>query len=405
MTRPWLRRALVFAGLAAIAAAGLLTWSPESRARAAEAALRQADDAGRRALADAADLRAAQQAYVAVGQGEDFWFARVAALSRDFDEVLSIFKSHLASQEAVAAADEAAAAIQSFSQIDARAREYTRARQLQQASDVIFGDGFDVSQKLSAAVTRALTAEHIAYDAALAGLRREQLTALAAGAGVAALVLLLLVPGGRRRAEPEPVVTLSSEPTPLPMSRQTLTDLNDFDVVGWPSAPAATAAPAAPEAPAVDLAAVAAICSDLSRVGDTRAIAALLERTAALLDASGIVLWVADPDGRELTPILVHGYSPKMATRLGTIAREAANVTASAYRTGLLQTVKSDSISNGAIAAPLLASGGCVGVMAVEMKNGGEQREPLLAAATIIAAQVSTLVGPPSARTRAEAAG
>jgi hypothetical protein len=404
MTRPWLRLALVFAGLAAIAAAGLLTWSPESRVRAAEAALRQADDAGRGALADAADLRAAQQAYVAVGQGEDFWFARVAALSKDFDDVLSIFKSHLASHEAMLAADEAAAAIQSFSQIDARAREYTRARQLQQASDVIFGDGFDVSQKLSAAVTRALTAEHIAYDAALAGLRRAQLTALAAGAGVAALVLLLLIPGGRRREEPEPVVTLSSEPTPLPMSRQTLTDLNDFDVVGWPTAPAAAAA-AIHEPPAVDLAAVAAICSDLSRVGDTRAIAALLERTAALLDASGIVLWVADPDGRELTPILVHGYSPKMATRLGTIAREAANVTASAYRTGLLQTVKSDSISNGAIAAPLLASGGCVGVMAAEMKNGGEQREPLLAAATIIASQISTLVGPPSARTRAEAAG
>jgi hypothetical protein len=39
------------------------------------------------------------------------------------------------------------------------------------------------------------------------------------------------------------------------------------------------------------------------------------------------------------------------------------------------------------------------------MKNGGEQREPLLAAATIIASQLSTLVGPPSARTRAEAAG
>jgi len=400
MTRPWFRLALVFAGLAAIAAAGLLTWSPESRARAADAALRQADDAGRRALADAADLRAAQQAYVAVGQGEDFWFARVAALSKDFDEVLSIFKSHLVSPEAVIAADEAAAAVQSFSQIDARAREYTRARQLQQASDVIFGDGFDVSQKLSAAVTRALTAEHIAYDAALARLRRQQLTALAAGAGATALVLLLLVPGGRRREEPEPVVTLSSEPTPLPMSRQTLTDLNDFGVVAWPAAPAAAQEPSA-----VDLTAVAAICSDLSRVGDTRAIPALLERAAGLLDASGIVLWVADPDGRELTPILVHGYSPQMATRLGTIAREAANVTASAYRTGLLQTVKSDTISNGAIAAPLLASGGCVGVMAAEMKNGGEQREPLLAAATIIASQLSTLVGPPSARTRAEAAG
>jgi hypothetical protein len=187
----------------------------------------------------------------------------------------------------------------------------------------------------------------------------------------------------------------------MPVSRQTLDDLNDFGVVSRPSAAPAKAA----EPPAVDLKVVAAVCSDLARVGDTRAIPALLERAALLLDASGIVLWIADPDGRELTPIMVHGYAPQMANRLGTIAREAANVTASAYRTALLQTVKSDSISNGAIAVPLVSAGGCLGVMAVEMKNGGEQREPLLAAATIVASQLSTLVGPPSARTRAEAAG
>ena len=400
MTRPWVRLVLVLAGLAAIAAAGLWTSSAESRARLAASTLAQADDAARRALADASDLRAAQQAYVAVGQGEDFWFSRVAALSKDFDEVLVIFKSRLASQEAMLAADDAGAAIRDFAQIDGRAREYTRARQLQQASDVIFGDGFDVTQKLGAAIARAQIAEHVAYDAALAQTRREQLTALAAGAGVAGLALLLLIPGGRAASEATPSVTLSSDPTPLPMSRESLLDLNDFGVVAWPAAAAA-----APEPPAVDLATIAAICSDLSRVTDTRAVPALLERAATLLDASGIVLWVADPDGRELSPVIVHGYPPQMASRLGTLAREAANVTASAYRTGLLQTVKGDSISNGAIAAPLLGAGGCLGVMAAEMKNGGEQREPLLAAATIIASQLSTLVGPPPARARAEATG
>ena len=66
---------------------------------------------------------------------------------------------------------------------------------------------------------------------------------------------------------------------------------------------------------------------------------------------------------------------------------------------------KGDSIANGAVAAPLVGAGGALGVMAVEMKNGGEQREALLAAASIIASQLSTLVGPPSARPRAEAAG
>jgi hypothetical protein len=117
------------------------------------------------------------------------------------------------------------------------------------------------------------------------------------------------------------------------------------------------------------------------------------------------VLWIADPDGRELTPIVVHGYPPQLAARFGTIARDAGNVTAAAYRTGLLQTMKADAVSDGAVAAPLVTAGGCVGVMAAEMKEGGEQQEALLAAAAIVAAQLATLVGPPSVRGKTEAVG
>ena len=401
MARPWVRLVLVLAGFAAIAAAGLLTSSAESRARGADAAFREAEEAGRRALADAMELAGAQQAYVAAGQGQDFWVARVTALARDLDEVLAVFKGHLAAAEAVASADEAAAIMQDFRQVDARARDLAHGGQLAQASDVLFGDGFEVARKLSAAITRAATAERVGHDAAVAQIRRSQAMALAGGAGVLGIVLLLLIPGGRR-ASADAGVSLSGDSAPLAVSHDALDDLNDFGVVAWPAA-SAPAAP--PEPPAVDLKAVAAVCNDLARVSDTRAVPALLERAAALLDATGIVLWVADPDGRELTPILVTGYPPQMANRLGTIPREAANVTASAYRTGLLQTVKGDSISNGAIAAPLVGAGGCLGVMAAEMKNGGEQRESLLAAATIVASQLSTLVGPPSARTRTEAAG
>ena len=401
MARPWARLVLVFVGLAAMAAAGFITWSAESRTRGADSALRQADAAGRRALADAFDLRAAQQAYVAVGQGQDFWFARVSALSNDLDDVLSIFKARLASPEAVAAVDDAAAVMQDFRQVDAHARELAQARQLAQASDVIFGDGFEVAQKLTGAIARAQTAEHVAGDANAAHERRQQALALAGGAAAAAAVLLLLIPAGTRTPA-EPVVTLSGASRPLAIAGEMLDELNDFGVVSGPLV-ARAAAPV--PLPVVDLAAIASVCSDLARVSDTRAIPALLERAAKLLDAAGIVLWIADPDGRELTPIMVHGYAPQMANRLGTIARESPNVTASAYRTSLLQTVKGDSISNGAIAAPLIGAGGCLGVMAAEMKNGGEQREPLLAAATIIASQLSTLVGPPPARARSEAAG
>ena len=136
---------------------------------------------------------------------------------------------------------------------------------------------------------------------------------------------------------------------------------------------------------------------------DIQALPAILERTAAVLDAPGIVLWIADPDGRELSPIITHGYSPQLVSRLGTILRDAENVTAAAFRTSLLQTVDADAVSNGAIAAPLVTPAGCVGVMAAEVRHGGERDSAKLAAATIVAAQLATLVGPPSTRAQAKA--
>ena len=154
---------------------------------------------------------------------------------------------------------------------------------------------------------------------------------------------------------------------------------------------------------AINLGAVASVCADLARVMDTHALSPLLGRAAEILDAPGIVLWIADPDGRELSPIVTHGYSPQMVSRLGTILREAENATAAALRTSLLQTVDTDPIANGAIAAPLVTPAGCVGIMAAEVRDHGEKDPAKLAAASIIAAQLATLVGPPSTRAQARA--
>jgi hypothetical protein len=68
----------------------------------------------------------------------------------------------------------------------------------------------------------------------------------------------------------------------------------------------------------------------------------------------------------------------------------------------LLQTVHGDAVSNGAIAAPLVTPTGCVGVMAAEVRHEGERDAAKLAAATIVAAQLATLVGPPSSRAQAK---
>jgi hypothetical protein len=45
------------------------------------------------------------------------------------------------------------------------------------------------------------------------------------------------------------------------------------------------------------------------------------------------------------------------------------------------------------VVAPLLTPTGCAGVLALELRNKAERREDVRAAVTILAAQVSTLVG------------
>jgi hypothetical protein len=105
-------------------------------------------------------------------------------------------------------------------------------------------------------------------------------------------------------------------------------------------------------------------------------------------------------------PILAQGYSPQLIARLGPLARDARNATAAAFRTSLLQTVKASKSSSGAIAAPLVTPSGCVGVMAAEIRHDGETQDAKLAAATIVAAQLACLVGPPASRSsNVEAAG
>jgi hypothetical protein len=393
MNRLSVRLTLLLACVAAIGYAAFLTWSSEQQVKLNENASRHFETGARAASVGIAELRAAQQAYVAAGQGEDFWFARVSAIVKDLNDRLSSLKSLATAPAAVTAVDDAVGALQDFEQMDRRARDHTRGRQLTLASDMVFTDGFDLTKKAGDAVERAVTAELTTRDALVGGLRRKEALALAGAAGVATVGLLLLLPSGRKRQDAEKAPGSIAAPAPA-VSRETLEDLQDFGVIAAPPAPVT------PGRSRVDLGGMAALCVDLARIQDTRALPGLLERAAGVLEASGLVLWIADPDGRELTPIVVHGYSPQLASRFGTIARDAENVTAAAYRTGLLQTMKGDSISNGAVAAPLVTGGGCVGVMAAEMKNGGEQQESLLAAATIVASQLATLVGPPSARAK-----
>jgi hypothetical protein len=380
-------------------------WVDESAIGRDAAAARTFDDAANAAGRALMDLRAAQQAYVATGQGNEFWGAKVSSSMSAVRQALSAMRV-ARSKGAQNAIQNASLTVDDFEQMDRRAREYVQSGQLLMASDVIFSGGLELTEAAWSDIQRARAAEEQVADAVVHGLRRRQWMALGVGAGLATLLALVLVPVPRGK------VDAADRPAP-PSPEPEITSDEDLDLRTAGDrkfSPTPAIAPAAPgranqhRIADVDLPGVAALCADLARVTDPRALTPLLERASALLDAAGLIVWIADPDGRELAPIVSHGYPPQLVLRLGTIARDAENVTAAAFRTALLQTVRADDLSNGAVAAPLVTPTGCVGVMAAEVRNGGEQREASLAAATIVAAQLATLVGPPTIR-KAEAAG
>ena len=389
-----LRAALLCLFVGGSGGAAYVVWTGESAARRDADAARQFADAAFAVEHDVMALRAAQEAYVAAGQG-DYWIVKTAETLNQVRAGIDSLRPRAASAEAHASIDNAASALADFERMDRRARDYTRNGHRLLASDLIFADGLETTGAMVASLNQARTAEMQARDAAVRAARRTEAVALALAGLVSFAVVLLLArrprTGGTstepvENADRSPLATFDLRPTFQPTA----------------SAPEETA-PTAAATPAPDLDAIASLCTDLARVADTRALPTILGRAATVLDAPGIVLWIADPDGRELSPIVTHGYSEKMVTRLGTILRDAENVTASAFRTSLMQTVDADAVSNGAIAAPLVTPVGCVGVMAAEVRHEGEKDSGKLAAATIVAAQLATLVGPPSARAHARA--
>jgi len=144
--------------------------------------------------------------------------------------------------------------------------------------------------------------------------------------------------------------------------------------------------------PEPDLFAAARLCTELGRVDETRQAAPLLEEAARILDAVGLIVWVWDPETAELLPALAHGYSDKVLAQLPKVGRDTDNATAAAFRSAQTCVVKGSDLISGALVVPLMAPAVCVGVLAIELRHGTEQRESVRALATIFAAQVARLI-------------
>ena len=138
MNKRPVRLTLLMLFLVAAAATGYFVRDSEARIREQTLAIRDFDTRAVDAARAAIELRASQQAYVAAGQGDDFWIKKVSAAAVQLATSIAALRVTATSSEAQSALETALATMKDFEQMDARAREFTLAGQRLLASDLIF---------------------------------------------------------------------------------------------------------------------------------------------------------------------------------------------------------------------------------------------------------------------------
>ena len=159
-----------------------------------------------------------------------------------------------------------------------------------------------------------------------------------------------------------------------------------------------TAPPARPAPPR--LAEVADVCEHIGRLRDAADVPPVLTRSAALLQASGLVLWVRDADA--LVVGAAHGYPDGLAQRLGRVALADENLITRAWHSGQCQTSTADAGRRAAFAAPLVGAGGPVGVLAAELAPDADV-ESVAGSARLVAGQFAAVLGDAAAGTQGSA--
>lgn len=331
------------------------------------------------------DLRAAQASYLAANQSPEFWMRRVTELSAQFDAGLTRLREAVESPEAASHVEAATSAIADLMGQDKRARTALQTDQRFVASDVIFTDSTASAQLAASELTAARTA---AIESASAALRKQSMLRLALTPLSLLAVLALAFAAGRSSRAPE-----STPATIADMLRELPPPVKTPAASTNTPAPIKLTVPPPPVVP-VNLADAAELCVDLARVMDARDMQALLERTAKVLEASGVILWVVNQDRTSLLPVLTHGYSERVLLKLNALDVSEDNVTSLSYRTVRPQLVPGTGPgTTSAIAVPLVTAGGCNGVLAAEVYETKPSAD-FIALSRLIAAQFATMINP-----------
>lgn len=373
------------------------------------------------------DVRGAQAAYVAAGQEPSVWMTKATEAFAQADAALTRLRQTTLSVEAKARYDEAAKALAEVMALDGRARDHAKSDRML-ASDIIFEDAPAVHRRLAEELDAARMIDMRAYEARVSRLSQLRYGMNAATLAFVTLLALLFGRALRREAPasepaakadaattaglqlgPDPKSDIQRERPPVlarpdakpaaaaqpdSKSRPARSAVPGRESLPLRPSPAPPVMPVPPPPMPANLTDVAELCVDLGRVLDSRDVPSLLERAANVLQAKGVVLWVADSAGAILRPSITHGYAEKILSRLGPLQIDSDNVTSLAFRSMRPQTMSSSGPgAPSALAVPLLTASGCVGVLAAEVKQDKPASE-LLPLARIIAAQFAALIAP-----------
>jgi GAF domain len=417
----WFRFVIALLALAAAGAAGYRIFQQEQVLARDVTSTRAIEQSAESAMVTISELKAALHAYVAAGQGHDFWTARAGMLLDKLRATLLELDGaiearshateagnrgdvateaptgagvateaplqggvatgapkHRALTEALDLSDRLAASEQ-------RARDYVRGGQTLVAGDVIFTEARDLLDGVRIHVARARDDFSLAGRTRLAGIRQQQVMLAIGALGVMTIALLLLVTPATKAAAHQAAAGADSgaSASAPPMS-------SPRSITPAPSVPSSSSTRSAASA---QLREAASVCTELGRVSQSVEISPLLDRAANVLSASGIIVWMSSTNRDELFPVASSGYDERMIARIGSILRMDANLTAAAFREGAPRTSAGLGPSPAALAVPLLTPQGPVGVLSAELRESAEVDADRLALATIFAAQLSTLLG------------
>jgi hypothetical protein len=387
MHRRALRHGLVALLFVAAAGAAAFAWSVDQQLSRLATTGRTTSSRFDALVQAIARFDAAQQLFEPGREPEADWLTRVRRL---FTQIETDAKGLHGSTESAPAARAFDDVTERVASAVAKAEENLRDGHDLMAADLLQDEAKPGAEAMRAAVLEWRAAEDNATGATRATLVHQLWMVFGGTAALWAIGVLLLAPRQALAAQAAPGLSILPEPA-------------GEAAISAPVEPAPIEAPAPVVAtPSVDLIPAAELCADIARADSGDALAALVDRAARVIGASGLVIWLEGSD-EALVPALAHGYGPHAQGLLGRLPLSDENATTRAWHSGALQWVDGSARSRAALAAPMFQGPRRTGVLAVELADGVVASPLTRALTSILAAQFATAVSPQTEHPATEA--